>query len=71
MRESLAREEALAYPKMIEMAIRRAVHEAVFTHARLGHPVPTWRDGQVVWLQPAEVLALLARQPADAGGQQR
>ena len=39
---------------------RRAVREAVLMHAKLGHPVATWRDGRVVWLQPAEVLASLA-----------
>ena len=28
--------------------------------AKLGNPVATWRDGRVVWLQPAEILASLA-----------
>jgi len=38
-------------------AIQRAVREAVWTHARLGHPVAEWRDGQVVWLSPEEILS--------------
>jgi predicted ABC-type ATPase len=57
-RASLA--ERMADPRWAEAAVRRAVREAVLTHAKLGHPVATWRDGRVVWLQPAEVLAALA-----------
>lgn len=68
MKESLSREEALADPKIIEAAIHRAVHDAVLTHARLGHAVPTWREGRVVWLQPDEVFALLSVNPPSANG---
>jgi hypothetical protein len=63
-----SREDALADPRIIEAAIRRAVHEAVLTHARLGHAVPTWREGRVVWLQPSEVLALLSPPAVDNNG---
>ena len=52
--------ERMADPRWAEEAARRAVREAVLMHAKLGHPVATWRDGRVVWLQPAEVLASLA-----------
>ncbi len=52
--------ERMAGPRWAEAAVRRAVREAVLTHAKLGHPVATWRDDRVVWLQPAEVLASLA-----------
>jgi hypothetical protein len=41
----------------MEAAICRAAREAVLAHARAGNPVATWRDGQVVWVQPAEILA--------------
>ena len=41
----------------IEAAISRGVNDAVLTHARLGFAVPEWRDGKVVWVQPAEILA--------------
>ncbi len=42
---------------LITAAIQRAVREAVLSHARAGFPVATWRDGQVVWVQPEEILA--------------
>lgn len=41
----------------IEAAISRGVNDAVLTHARLGYAVPEWRDGKVVWVEPAEILA--------------
>jgi hypothetical protein len=47
-------------------AVQRAGREAALSHARAGRPVAVLRDGQVVWLQPAEVLALFAEPPADA-----
>ena len=37
-------------------AITLAVREAVREHKRLGNPVAEWRDGQVVWLQPDEIM---------------
>ena len=46
--------------RAVDAAIRRAVREAVLAHARAGNPVAEWRDGQVVWVQPAEVFARLA-----------
>jgi hypothetical protein len=52
--------EKLADKPRIEAALRRAGREALLMHARAGNPVSTWKDGKVVWLQPAEVLALLA-----------
>lgn len=60
--------ELLANPKELEAAICRAMREATLTHAQLGHPVATWRDGRVIWLQPNEVFALLSPKPADNGG---
>jgi hypothetical protein len=54
--------ELIANPKIAEAAVRRAVQEAVRTHALLGKPVAALRDGQVVWLEPSEVLALLAKE---------
>jgi hypothetical protein len=58
--------ELLARPKVLEAAVSHAVREATLMHARLGHPVATWRDGRVVWLQPKEIFALLSFQPPDA-----
>ncbi len=40
-------------------AIQRGVNEALRESALLGHPVCVLRDGQVVWLTPAEILAKL------------
>jgi hypothetical protein len=43
--------------ELIEEAFRRAVRDAVVTHAKLGRAVPVARDGKVVWLSPEEILA--------------
>lgn len=66
MNDSPSRKDASVDPKIIEAAIRQAVHEAVLTHARLGRAVPTWRDGRVIWLQPNEVFNILSADRADA-----
>ena len=59
-------EDPLGEPSRIEAAVQRAVRAAVLAHARAGHPVSTWRDGQVVWVQPAEILAKFAEAPDHA-----
>lgn len=50
--------ERLSDWKAREAAARQAVREAVLQHAVVGRSVPTWRDGQVVWLTPDEIFAL-------------
>lgn len=40
----------------VEAALSRALNEALGLHMRLGHEVPEWKDGHVVWLQPAKLL---------------
>ncbi|MBL8799544.1 MAG: hypothetical protein JNM56_37020 [Planctomycetia bacterium] len=55
-------DELLLAAAKIEAAVQRAVRAAVLAHARAGHPVSTWRDGQVVWIQPAEILAKFAEE---------
>jgi hypothetical protein len=52
----------------VEAAIRRAVREAVLEHARAGRSIAVWREGQVVWLEPAEVLAQFANEPTERRG---
>jgi hypothetical protein len=47
---------AIANPALIDAAVRKAMREAVLMHARLGHPVSTWKDGRVVWLSPQEIF---------------
>jgi hypothetical protein len=59
--------ELLADRPLILAAINRGVREALLRHAQAGNPVATWKDGKVVWIQPAEVLALLANEEARKG----
>jgi hypothetical protein len=47
----------------IDLAVRKATREAVLTHARMGRPVCTLRDGKVVWLSPDEIFAMFASEP--------
>jgi hypothetical protein len=58
IRELLADKEALL------AAFRQGVQQAVLAHARAGNPVATWRDGQVVWIPPEEILARFAAEGA-------
>jgi hypothetical protein len=55
--------ETLADNATITAAVNRAAREAILSHVRAGHPVAIWRDEQVVWLEPAEVLASFASEP--------
>ena len=48
----------LPLEKRAEMAFKEAVEEVIDEHARLGLPLPIWRDGKVVALSPDEVLEL-------------
>ncbi len=50
-------DRALADNDVIGGALLRAARDAALTHARLGRTVPEWRDGEVVWLTPAEIFA--------------
>lgn len=43
------------YSEEINQAYDRAVREALLMHKRAGNPVPTERDGKLVWLQPDEI----------------
>jgi hypothetical protein len=60
--------ERLADSAVVTAAIGRAVREAVLNHARAGHPIAVWRDGRVVWLEPAEVLASLGQTATGGSG---
>ena len=51
--------DQLAEAKAIEAALQKAFREVILGHARAGRAVCTWRDGKVVWLQPAEIFAEL------------
>jgi hypothetical protein len=45
----------LAEADAVEAAVRESVHEALLMHKRLGNPVATWENGQVVWIPAAEI----------------
>jgi hypothetical protein len=55
--------ELLADHDLITAAIQRGVREAVLNHALHGRPVCTWKDGKVVWIQPAEIFELFSKEP--------
>ena len=48
-------------PTVVDAAIQRAMQEVVVSHALAGRPVAIWRDGQVAWVQPDEVLRTFPR----------
>jgi hypothetical protein len=52
----------LADHALITESICRAVREAVLKHAQAGQPVATWQNGQVVWIQPEEILSQFGQQ---------
>ena len=50
--------------------LNRALHDALEAHRRLGHAVPAWRGGQVIWIEPEEMSLghLVRRQATSRGG---
>ena len=47
----------------MDEAVRRAMRDAVLSHARAGRSVPTWRDGRVTWIAPDEILRQFSSSP--------
>ena len=43
------------YADEINPAYERAVREALLMHKRAGNPVPTERDGKLIWIQPDDI----------------
>jgi hypothetical protein len=37
-------------------AVQEAVRDALIMHKKMGNPVATWKDGQVVWVQPEDIV---------------
>jgi hypothetical protein len=56
--------EAMRSSARISEAMRRAAHDAMRQHALAGKPIAVWENNQVVWKQPAEVLAFLEKESA-------
>ena len=50
-------------PAAVDAAIQKAMREAVVSHALAGRSVAIWRDGEVAWVQPDEVLRTFPHQP--------
>ena len=44
------------HAKEIERILQRAVTHALLRHKRLGNPIATWKDGQVVIIPPEEII---------------
>ncbi|HEY4000057.1 MAG TPA: hypothetical protein VGO93_14375 [Candidatus Xenobia bacterium] len=40
----------------IDKSLARAARQALIEHKALGHPVPEWRDGKVVWIAPEDII---------------
>jgi hypothetical protein len=47
--------EPLADLKALVEALNRSLHDALEVHRRLGHAVPAWRRGRLVWVEPDEM----------------
>ena len=41
--------------RAIDQALKEAARDARRLHKALGNPMATWRDGQVVWVQPEDI----------------
>ncbi|HWK09057.1 MAG TPA: hypothetical protein VNR64_03340 [Vicinamibacterales bacterium] len=41
--------------RSIDEALREAARDARRLHKALGNPMATWKDGQVVWIQPEDI----------------
>jgi hypothetical protein len=60
--------ELLGNRSLISAALGRGVRAALLRHAQAGNPVATWKEGKVVWIQPAEIFTLLAQFPEEPRG---
>ena len=48
-----------------EQAMQAAVRQALRRHKQAGNPVCEWRDGQVVWIPPEEIV--IPEEPGEQG----
>ena len=55
--KSSAMEEMRARQPEMKAAHAKANREALLEHARMGRDICTMRDGNVVWIPPAEIFA--------------
>ena len=41
--------------RAIDEALKEGARDARRLHKALGNPMATWKDGQVVWIQPEDI----------------
>lgn len=42
--------------RAIDEALKEAARDARRLHKALGNPMATWKDGQVLWIQPEDIV---------------
>ena len=52
--------------RAIDEALKEAAKDARRLHKALGHPMATWRDGRVVWVQPEDIKIDDSEEQADS-----
>ena len=52
--------------RAIDEALREAARDAGRLHKALGNPMATWKDGQVVWIQPEDIVVDAPAEAEDA-----
>ena len=52
--------------RAIDQALREAAQDARRLHKALGNPMATWKDGQVVWIQPEDIVVDAPAEADDA-----
>ena len=62
-----ARPESVAERRAIDEALREAARDARRLHKAFGRPMATWKDGQVVWVQPDDIQIDGPDQESDSG----
>ena len=46
--------QRLSDVEKVQEVLKQAAHQAVVEHQRAGQKIAVWRDGEVVWEEPAE-----------------
>jgi hypothetical protein len=49
-------EELFEDGRAIDNALKEAARDARRLYKALGNPMATWKDGQVVWIQPEDIV---------------
>ena len=60
-------EELFEDGRAIDEALREAARDARRFHKAMGNPMATWIDGQVVWIQPEDIVVDMPPEDDDPG----